>query len=391
MRFCVSVPVLSEQMVVTEPKVSTDGKRRTSALTATMRRAPRANSTVTTAGSASGMAATARLMAVSAISSGASPRSTPTTKTMAQMPSTASASRLPNAARRSCSGVPRSSPSSRRATLPSSVCMPVATTRPRARPWVAVVPLKAMFTRSPRALVSWAARVPVCLATVTDSPVSADSSTCSCAISIRRRSAGIWLPASSSTMSPGTSALAGSTCTSPPRSTVACAAASRRSAARAWSARQACTKPMAALSTTMTRMTSVSVRSPTRPDTTAAPSNTSTMKSWNCSSSSARGPRRAWSSSSLAPWRAARRVASSACRPVSGSTPWAWASSCASRRWALWEAVVGGVSIAMGAVCKQLLRSVTAPVYGPARCRWAGVWCFCAIESIASYARWAGF
>ena len=366
MRFCVSVPVLSEQMVVTEPSVSTEGRRRTSALTATMRRAPSASSTVTTAGSASGMAATARLMAVSAMSSGASPRSTPTTKTMAQMPSTASASRLPNAARRSCSGVLRSSPPSSRATLPSSVCMPVATTRPRARPWVAVVPLKAMFTRSPRALASCAARVPVCLATVTDSPVSADSSTWSCAISIRRRSAGIWLPASSSTMSPGTSALAGTTCTSPLRSTVACAAASWRSAAMAWSARQACIKPMSALSTTITRMTTVSVASPTSPETTAAPSSTSTMKSLNCSINSASSPRRAWSCSSLAPCCAARRVASSACRPVSGSTPWACASSCASRRWASWVGVVGMVSVAMRSSLPTGFAEGTAPVYGPA-------------------------
>ncbi|MNU96636.1 hypothetical protein D3C71_866810 [compost metagenome] len=194
---------------------------------------------MTTAGSASGMAATARLMAVRAMSSGASPRSTPTTKITAQMPSTAIAKRLPKAARRSCSGVLRSPVSSSVATLPSSVCMPVATTKPRARPCVAVVPLKAMLVRSPSAPTSTAARASVCLATVTDSPVRADSSTCSCAISMSRRSAGIWLPASSSTMSPGTSAVAGTTCTAPLRSTVACAAANWRSASMAWSARQA--------------------------------------------------------------------------------------------------------------------------------------------------------
>ena len=82
--------------------------------------------------------------------------------------------------------------------------MPVATTSPRARPWVAVVPLKAMLSRSPSALAPPAANAAVCLAVVTDSPVSADSSTCNCAISINRRSAGTWLPASSNTMSPGT-------------------------------------------------------------------------------------------------------------------------------------------------------------------------------------------
>ncbi len=69
MRLSVSVPVLSEQMTLTDPSVSTLGRRRTSAFTPTNRRAPRASKTVTTAGNASGMAATARLIAVSAISS----------------------------------------------------------------------------------------------------------------------------------------------------------------------------------------------------------------------------------------------------------------------------------------------------------------------------------
>jgi hypothetical protein len=77
MRLSVSVPVLSEQITLTEPSVSTLGRRRTSALARTSRRAPSASSTVTTAGSASGIAATARLIAVSAISSTGSPRSTP--------------------------------------------------------------------------------------------------------------------------------------------------------------------------------------------------------------------------------------------------------------------------------------------------------------------------
>ncbi len=179
-------------MVVTEPSVSTDGRRRTSACTATMRRAPRASSTVTTAGSASGMAATARLMAVSAISRRRlAAQRRPPQKSRRRMPSTASARRLPKAARRSCSGVLRSPVSSSVATLPSSVRMPVATTSPRARPCVAVVPLKAMFGAV--AQCAYGHRppgLPVCLVTVTDSPVRPDSSTCSCAISIRRRSAG---------------------------------------------------------------------------------------------------------------------------------------------------------------------------------------------------------
>ena len=51
MRFYVSEPVLSEQMVVTDPSVSTVGRRRISALKETILRAPSASSTVTTAGS----------------------------------------------------------------------------------------------------------------------------------------------------------------------------------------------------------------------------------------------------------------------------------------------------------------------------------------------------
>jgi acetyl-CoA acetyltransferase len=74
-----------------------------------MRRAPNASSTVTTAGSASGIAATARLVAVSAISKGDSPRSTPMAKITTQIAITPRASRLPKAAKRRCRGVLRSS------------------------------------------------------------------------------------------------------------------------------------------------------------------------------------------------------------------------------------------------------------------------------------------
>ena len=55
----VSVPVLSEQMTVAAPSVSTAGSLRTIAWAAAMRRTPRLKPTVTIAGSASGMAATA--------------------------------------------------------------------------------------------------------------------------------------------------------------------------------------------------------------------------------------------------------------------------------------------------------------------------------------------
>ena len=62
------MPVLSVQMKLTEPSVSTAGSRRTKALRRAMARAPRASIIVITAGRASGMAATARLSAVSSMS-----------------------------------------------------------------------------------------------------------------------------------------------------------------------------------------------------------------------------------------------------------------------------------------------------------------------------------
>ena len=58
--FCVNVPVLSEQITVAQPKVSTDGSLRTMACRLIIRCTPRANAIVTIAGNPSGMAATAK-------------------------------------------------------------------------------------------------------------------------------------------------------------------------------------------------------------------------------------------------------------------------------------------------------------------------------------------
>ena len=134
-RFSVSVPVLSEQIQVTDPSVSTAGSRRTSALWWAIRRAPRARVTATTAGRASGTAATARLIAVRNIRPGSSPRSSPVTNTTAQMATTASAIRPPKLDSRRCRGVRTTSAViSRSAMAPSSVSVPVPTTTPRPRP-----------------------------------------------------------------------------------------------------------------------------------------------------------------------------------------------------------------------------------------------------------------
>ncbi|TNN64749.1 hypothetical protein EYF80_025055 [Liparis tanakae] len=60
----VRVPVLSEQMTEVQPSVSTEGRLRTMAFFLAMRRVPRARQVVMTAGSPSGMAATARATAI---------------------------------------------------------------------------------------------------------------------------------------------------------------------------------------------------------------------------------------------------------------------------------------------------------------------------------------
>jgi hypothetical protein len=68
MRFCVSVPVLSVQMTVVDPSVSTAGSRRVTARRCAIRCTPTARAMVTIAGSPSGIAATASETAASTAS-----------------------------------------------------------------------------------------------------------------------------------------------------------------------------------------------------------------------------------------------------------------------------------------------------------------------------------
>jgi ATP-dependent DNA helicase RecG len=74
-------------LAVVEPSVSTAGRRRTSAPARARRQRPAASATAVTAGNPSGMADTARVMAVSSISPIGWPRRIPATATIAQTPS----------------------------------------------------------------------------------------------------------------------------------------------------------------------------------------------------------------------------------------------------------------------------------------------------------------
>ena len=127
MRFCVSVPVLSEQITEALPSVSTAGRRRMIAFFFTMRCTPIESTMVTIAGRPSGIAETASETAVIKISRTLMPFKRPTTKMTAHAPSATKPRLLPSDASFRCSGVCVSaSPESRPAILPISVCMPVA-------------------------------------------------------------------------------------------------------------------------------------------------------------------------------------------------------------------------------------------------------------------------
>jgi hypothetical protein len=103
--FWVIVPVLSVQMIVVAPSVSTAGSLRMMAWRRTISRIPSARLTVTMAGSPSGTAAMARLTAMSSMSSQLNPRSTPATKTSAAQPQSDEAQVRPSSSSFSCSGV----------------------------------------------------------------------------------------------------------------------------------------------------------------------------------------------------------------------------------------------------------------------------------------------
>ena len=135
MRFCVSVPVLSEHTTLTHPNVSTLGRRFTMAFAFTIRETESASTIVTMAGSPSGTAATAREIAVISISPTsrfcriAMPKRS-THKNTDTVPKI-----LPRSANRFCKGVSSTFAAfSIPAIFPISVSIPMADTLPTPRP-----------------------------------------------------------------------------------------------------------------------------------------------------------------------------------------------------------------------------------------------------------------
>ena len=135
MRFCVKVPVLSEQMTEALPNVSTAGSLRIIAFFLAMRCTPMERTMVTIAGNPSGIAETAKDTAVMKISMVGIPFKMPTTKMTPQAAIARNPKYLPSWASFCCSGVWVSSSLSKRfAILPISVSMPVAVTMAAAVP-----------------------------------------------------------------------------------------------------------------------------------------------------------------------------------------------------------------------------------------------------------------
>ena len=128
-----------------EPSVSTDASRLTIALRFAIRLTPMARVTVTTAGSPSGIAATARATEFKRASLIDSESivvawTSATTKTATTAAKAISARRLPSSSICSWSGVGFSSAEeSRPASLPTSECIPVPVTTSSARPRTSVV------------------------------------------------------------------------------------------------------------------------------------------------------------------------------------------------------------------------------------------------------------
>ena len=129
--FCVSVPVLSVQMTIVLPSVSTAGSLRMIARRFAIRFTPMASVTVTAAGRPSGIAATARAIDALNISTRSSPRTSPTTNVSTASTTITTSRTLENWSILRVSGVLRSCACwISWLILPTSVPSPVATTRP---------------------------------------------------------------------------------------------------------------------------------------------------------------------------------------------------------------------------------------------------------------------
>ena len=272
--FFVSVPVLSEQTTLTAPSVSTDGSLRTIVFTFAILETESARTIVTTAGSPSGTAATAREIAVRNISPASRFWKIAIKNKTAQSPTARMLNIVPRSPNRFCSGVISSGVSWISFAIPPiSVSIPVAVTIPSPLPAVTNVDMYAIFFRSPSGVCA-PARNPASFSTGTDSPVSDDSCVFKFSAVISRRSAGTCCPALSSTRSPGTSTAESTSRILPSRRTTAVSLVIFFKESSAFCAFPSCATPTAAFKSTTAAMIAASPCSPKRTEITPAANST---------------------------------------------------------------------------------------------------------------------
>ena len=184
------VPVLSEQITVALPNVSTAGSLRMTAFFLAILCTPRESIMVTMAGRPSGMAATARLTEVINISKIGIRFIIPMTKIIIHISKAAIPKDLLIFASRFCKGViGEESFMIRLAICPTSVSIPVCTTTAIPRPYVTILDAITMFLCSAINVSSFKIQL-ASFSTGWDSPVREDSSTFRLIESISRPSAG---------------------------------------------------------------------------------------------------------------------------------------------------------------------------------------------------------
>ena len=229
---------------------------------------------VTTAGSPSGTAATAREIAVRNISPTSRFCRTATINSTAQSPTARTLSIVPRSPSRFCNGVISSGVSWISFAIPPiSVSIPVAVTIPSPRPAVTNVDIYAIFFRSPNGVCS-PARKSASFSTGTDSPVSAASWVFRFSVKISRRSAGTCCPALNTTRSPGTSSAESISRSLPSRLTTAFSFVICFRDSSAFWAFPSWTTPTAAFKSTTAAMIAASPCSPKKTEITPAASST---------------------------------------------------------------------------------------------------------------------
>ena len=319
--FIVSVPVLSLLMTVVPPRVSTSDSDLTTALCSASRRAPDDSMACTNVGSPVGIAAIAVEMHSSTSVVVSWPRTRPK---MAMIATAAKAIRpntlvMPSSSR--CSGdLDRWVAVTIPAILPISVALPVAVTTIVAVPRVTWVFWNTRLVRSPSA-TSPSGNVPASLGIGALSPVSAASCTSSVAEDSIRPSAGTTSPASSSTMSPGTSVVDSICSTCPERRTRACGTCSLASASTLARAFSSWAVPITTLNVTSpSTTTAVAIWTIAKlAATTISSMMFIGLTSWARATTHMLGGGSA--GSSFGPYSSSRRSASWASSPSSGLTP----------------------------------------------------------------------